>query len=661
MKGETSIVSKLQRNLILGSIILIVFLSITLYLIPRFVFYKNLSIFGENMKTALQEVMEVYGKTHLSEALVMAENQAVKIIYQNLKKEVRDLKQVTEQNKIVFERYGQQLRNHVEPLLKRIEGELKSKPKLHFHLAGARSFIRTWRKPGEDIKLDDISEFRKTVVIAQRENKIVIGLEPGRDGLILRAVAPIVVNGEVLGSVESSEHFSILLENFIKGHPEIRNFYVMLDKDLESIMNFYIKEGKAKVTEKGIIYMKSEKLEESKILQLADMALKNLEKDIFFERNIGYIKVPLKSYAGDNIGYVILGIDVSSQLSLFKTSFGLLVSILALTLIVFTFILTRNLRSCMSELIKTSEVMGELSKGGGDLTFRLTVSSNDEIGRLAQSFNSFVESLTQIIKNLIEKVSSLFKESKSLSDEAETLEQVANDFIKKADAISASSKEILISMEEVTKAMQELSNAITEIATRAQESASVVKKTVATVDVAKKKVEFLSKASSEIDEVVNFINSIAEQTNLLALNATIEAARAGVAGKGFAVVANEVKELANETQKATKNVAEKVRLLQESSFEVSEGVDAVVRLIKNVEDASASIASAVEEQTIVVNNVSNHIVRVKDKVMINEEQVKAIRISTENFQALAKKLKLVSLRVREVAQEIKVITDQFKI
>lgn len=660
MKAQQSIAGKLQRSLIIGSAILITLLGVALYVVPKYVFHKNLSLTADSIKASLYEAINLYGKIHLSEALATAEDPQVKAIYLGLKREVGDLTNLNEKTRPIFEKYGRELRNHVEPWLKRIEKDTGIRPRLHFHLPNARSFVRTWRKPapGEDVRLDDLSGFRATIVTAQRERKIVLGLEPGREGVVFRAVVPIIVENELLGSVESGDHLSAFVEHFIKSQPEADQFFIMLDRNLEKVVEFYIKEGKAKVTEKGILYAKSEKLTEDEILKISNIAEK---KDLFIRSSIGYVKVPIKAYNGDNLGYIVVGFNIKSQVLLFRTAFGFLILTLVLFMSAFTFALTRRMKGCVAELVTTTSAMEKLAQGGGDLTFRLPVKSQDEIGKLANSFNMFMESLGDIVRNLISRVSDLFRSSDTLARETEILEQMTYDFKEKADFIALSSTEILSSMEEVSRSLQELSNAIAEIAERAQESANVVKRTVVTVDSTKEKVEFLNKASAEIDEVVNLINSIAEQTNLLALNASIEAARAGEAGKGFAVVANEVKELARQTQEATRNIAEKIRLLQTSSHEVASGVDEVVQLIKTVEDASASIASAVEEQTIVVNSVSEHVLGVKDKVMINEEQANAIKRSSDELGNLSQKLREIGEEIKKVALEIKGITDQFKV
>ena len=137
--------------------------------------------------------------------------------------------------------------------------------------------------------------------------------------------------------------------------------------------------------------------------------------------------------------------------------------------------------------------------------------------------------------------------------------------------------------------------------------------------------DHLGKSSDEIGEVVKVIHSIAQQTKLLALNATIEAARAGAAGKGFAVVANEVKDLANETAKATDQITKKVDAIRAGTTGAIEVIAEISGIIAQMHEISTTIASAVEEQTATTKEIARNVA----EAAIGELQV------TENITSVA--------------------------
>ncbi len=176
--------------------------------------------------------------------------------------------------------------------------------------------------------------------------------------------------------------------------------------------------------------------------------------------------------------------------------------------------------------------------------------------------------------------------------------------------LSASAGETSAQAETVAAASEELHASIAEIARSAGSAASVAANGVAAVESSQSAVSALGTASVEIESVVQLINSIAAQTNLLALNATIEAARAGDAGRGFAVVAGEVKELANQTARATEDISRRVQSIQSGTHTAMEAMARIATVIEQINDLQASIASAVEEQTATAIEMSRSIATV---------------------------------------------------
>ena len=159
----------------------------------------------------------------------------------------------------------------------------------------------------------------------------------------------------------------------------------------------------------------------------------------------------------------------------------------------------------------------------------------------------------------------------------------------------------------VAAAAEEMAASVNEIGRRVQDSARIAGTAVEQARKTDDRITELSQAASRIGDVVNLITSIAEQTNLLALNATIEAARAGEAGKGFAVVAGEVKELAQETARATEDISRRVETIQADTHGAVEAIGQISAVIAEINDFQMTIASAVEEQTATTNEMNRNV------------------------------------------------------
>ncbi|MCA1299226.1 methyl-accepting chemotaxis protein [Stappia indica] len=222
-----------------------------------------------------------------------------------------------------------------------------------------------------------------------------------------------------------------------------------------------------------------------------------------------------------------------------------------------------------------------------------------EIDRLIAAFRARVAEVNQMSAATAE----------SLSQASSELTDLARDSSDKARETYGASESTSGQVETVASAAEELSSSIAEIARQVTQTTEVVGKATKDTHATNEKVAGLSDAANKIGEVISLIQAIAEQTNLLALNATIEAARAGEAGRGFAVVAAEVKELANQTSKATEEIGAQISAIQGATNDAVSAIGGIARIIEEVNGYTASISCAVEQQGGATGEISRNVLQ----------------------------------------------------
>lgn len=310
---------------------------------------------------------------------------------------------------------------------------------------------------------------------------------------------------------------------------------------------------------------------------------------------------------------------------------GLLVCLLLI--IGFPLLVTRPLHRLLTRI-------EQLADGDGDLRVRLEVASRDELGRLSQAFNRFLDKLQPLISEVGRVTGEVASSAKNLADMAGANDRLINSEHAAVDQVSTAATEMSAAVHEVARSAQGAADAVRSAEAQSRDGARVVGATIQSirqlaheVESASGTIQALEQEAGKIGEVLAVIRGIAEQTNLLALNAAIEAARAGEQGRGFAVVADEVRALAARTQESTKDIQEMIERLHRGvqnavkathagsvkareSVEQAAGVDQALSdtgdSLQRINDMAAQIATACEEQSSVTEEIARNISDIRE-------------------------------------------------
>ena len=243
----------------------------------------------------------------------------------------------------------------------------------------------------------------------------------------------------------------------------------------------------------------------------------------------------------------------------------------------------------------------------GDLRVRVAATGTDELGRVSAALDRSLDAITGVLRVASDSARHLAESSGRLAATADAMGEDARVAAQQAATVLDGATGVTASVDTVAAGSTQMRAAINEISSNAQQASRVAGQAVGVAEQTTQMVGKLGESSEEIASVVKTITAIAEQTNLLALNATIEAARAGEAGKGFAVVASEVKELAQETARATETIARRVESIRSDTAGAVEAIGAISTVIGEINDFQATIAAAVEEQTATTDEMSRSV------------------------------------------------------
>uniref|UniRef100_A0A831TZR4 Methyl-accepting chemotaxis protein n=1 Tax=Geobacter metallireducens TaxID=28232 RepID=A0A831TZR4_GEOME len=296
---------------------------------------------------------------------------------------------------------------------------------------------------------------------------------------------------------------------------------------------------------------------------------------------------------------------------------------------------SRSLRSLLAAL-------DDIADGEGDLTVRLPVGGNDEVGRVSAAFNRFAEKIHATVLGIAAVAGTAAAAAAEMQAVADTLATGARELSAEAETVAAATEEMATTTADIARNCSRVATESAEAGQTAREGAVTVAKAVGTIGGVAEQVkesariiEELGRKSDQIGEIVDTIEDIADQTNLLALNAAIEAARAGEQGRGFAVVADEVRALAERTSRATREIGAMIKGVQAETrtavvaiergvTEVEAGageagrsgkaLEAILERIDAVAQQVEQIASAAEEQTATTAEVSRNVMEISEVV-----------------------------------------------
>ncbi|RBW65515.1 methyl-accepting chemotaxis protein [Vibrionales bacterium C3R12] len=376
---------------------------------------------------------------------------------------------------------------------------------------------------------------------------------------------------------------------------------------------------------------------------------------------------------GEVLGAIRLEYNLSSVNTLISKRTMIAIAIMA-GIAFIGFIITMGLirKIVVSPIQKTSRFMTIVSQNK-DLSQRIPSKQTDEVGSLAQSINSFMDTVSESLMKVQETSHTLSDSATELTGVAQVTDRAANNQQDETAEVQSNIHTMQDQQVNVEQATIDASTLITHTTSVAQASADQahsaseeIKHLVGDIENVKNKISELNQRTTQVSSILEVINGIAEQTNLLALNAAIEAARAGEQGRGFAVVADEVRQLASRTSEATGNIKTIIAEFKKGSEESLQSVDDVCdhahKRSSDIEELSLAMTNVVGEMQQVLQHATNIQQQTQTTTQLNHDVQSKVEIITRHADETsqsATQTRDISVSLEQLSDRLELLLNQF--